>query len=65
MKCTISASAGTQSLVAGFPLQEAWQLVVESGARLKRLPYSFSVLMNPVPVCKMKKTPMISLSFYY
>ena len=56
--CTISASAGIQSLVAGFPLQEVWQQVAEVAARLKLLPFAFSIVMNPVPVCSEKnKTP--------
>ena len=50
-KCTISsAAAGIQSLVAGFPLHEAWQQVSESGGSLKGVPLVFSALMKTVPV---------------
>lgn len=49
---TLPGEAGIQSLVAGFPLHEAWHSVVDSGVKLKSFPFAFSIFINPVPVCQ-------------
>lgn len=56
---TLTEGAGTQSLVAGFPLHEAWHSVVDSGAKLKPFPFVLSTFMNPVPVCQDSKESQI------
>lgn len=48
----MSAGAGVHSLVAGFPLEEAWCSLSDSGTKLKADPFVPSTLMNPVPVYK-------------
>ena len=48
---TVSAD-GIHSLVAGFPLQEAWRSAASgSSDSLNEAPLSLSILMKPVPVC--------------